>query len=59
MLDTYHIFGGYCMKSHLFRLGSTLGQLEPRHIRLALAVVSLALLVLVIGAPAMCGDQGS
>jgi hypothetical protein len=46
------------MKSHLFRLGSTLGRFEPRHIRLALAVVSLALLVLGIGAPAMCGEQG-
>jgi hypothetical protein len=46
------------MKSHLFRLSLTLGRFEPRHIRLALAVVSLALLVLGIGAPAMSGDQG-
>jgi hypothetical protein len=46
------------MKRNIVKLSSTLGQLDSRHVRLGLAVLSLALFVLGAGAPVAGGGHG-
>ncbi len=45
------------MKYRLYNLVSTLGQLDQRHVRLMLAVLSLVLFVIGAGAPADFGGH--
>jgi len=46
------------MKGNVRDLKLTLGRLDRRHVRLGLAVLTLALFVLGAGAPAMGGGVG-
>ena len=46
------------MKRYIRNLGLMVGQLDQRHVRLGLTVLSLILFVLGAGAPATGGDHG-
>ena len=46
------------MKHNMWNLGLTLGQLDSRHVRVGLVVLSLALFVLGAGAPVDGGGHG-
>ncbi len=46
------------MKRSIQNLGLTLGQLDSRHVRLGLVVLSLVLFVLGAGAPLATGGHG-
>ncbi len=46
------------MKRNIQNLGLTLGQLDSRHVRLGLVVLSLVLFVLGAGAPLATGGHG-
>ena len=45
------------MKSIIHRMGPTLGQVDQRRVRLALAILTLVLFVLGGGAPAVAGGS--
>jgi hypothetical protein len=46
------------MKGYVHHFGLMLAQLDPRYIRLGLAVLTLVLFVLGAGAPGTSGDHG-